>query len=57
MQGWGTRLNQPNAFLRLGWSFYGNATWGLMATKGQDVFRFAVGKLHVYPFYNLWSWQ
>jgi hypothetical protein len=52
----GTGLLNSGPF-RIGWSWWGSAAWGLMQTKGQEVFRIGVGAYHAFPWYSLWSWQ
>ncbi len=43
--------------VRIGWSWWGNAAWGLGQTYGQEVFRIGIGAYHAFPWYSLWPWQ
>jgi hypothetical protein len=43
-------------YVRVGWSWAGGATWGIMQTQGQEIFRISVGNMHVFPWYSPWSW-
>jgi hypothetical protein len=43
--------------IRMGWSWAGNARWGLGETLGTEVFRIVVAGAHIFPWYALWSWQ
>ncbi|HEV2245470.1 MAG TPA: hypothetical protein VGW37_02355, partial [Terriglobia bacterium] len=53
----GTGLLNSNDYLRIGWSWAGNARWSLGETMGQDTFRIAIWTAHVFPWYGLWPWQ